>query len=316
MSLRLRSFVIILVIFLVSGIIFSIILPYKLVKADEAGTSVEVIPSPPPPGGGGIIAPIMPVTTTGEVTITPLGGGKTTVTSAEGSKASIELPAYAVSVSTKITIISEAKATVIAATAPAPTGKSIIGSYIYNFTATAVGKAVTTFSKKVILTFTYTADQVKSLDESTLRIYYWKEATSKWVALASIVNTVTKTVTVTTDHLTYFILVGEPKVEVEKPITEVMITGLQAKIAEIARKIADLKTQISQLFRKKAIVEVPEIPPEEIVPPFEEILPEEEITPPFKEIIPSPEEEVKPPLNIFQKFWQWITSFWRKIWPF
>jgi len=48
MSLRLRSFVIILIIFLVSGITFTFVSPSKSVKADEAGTSVTVISFPAP----------------------------------------------------------------------------------------------------------------------------------------------------------------------------------------------------------------------------------------------------------------------------
>ena len=58
MSLRLRSFVIILIIFLASETIFSIVSPYKLVKAVEVNTWVEIIsPRSPSGGGGGGVAP-------------------------------------------------------------------------------------------------------------------------------------------------------------------------------------------------------------------------------------------------------------------
>lgn len=48
MDLRPRSFVIVLIIFLVSGITFTFVSPSKSIKADEAGTSVTVISFPAP----------------------------------------------------------------------------------------------------------------------------------------------------------------------------------------------------------------------------------------------------------------------------
>jgi len=110
----------------------------------------------------------------------------------------------------------------------------------------------------------------------------------------------------------------------KKPITELTIE----QIKEISKKIADLRKQIAQLFKKEVVAEVPKAPPEEIVPketPPEEItppaeeLPEEEIiTPPKKEV--PPEKEKVGIIDFFKEYgkwlWQKITNFWQKIWPF
>ena len=57
----------------------------------------------------------------------------------------------------------------------------------------------------------------------------------------------------------------------KKPIPESIIKQIQTKINEISKKIADLRKQITQLFEKEAVAEVPEKPPEEIVPLVKEV---------------------------------------------
>ena len=137
-------------------------------------------PSSPSSGGGGgatsptPTTPSTPTTSTGEVTATTDGGGETTLTTDEGTTAAADLPADAVSASTDIKIVTEAKETVIASR-PVPSGRSVVGGYAYNYTATANGATVSSFSKAVTLTFTYTDDQISGLNESNLRVFYWKE---------------------------------------------------------------------------------------------------------------------------------------------
>jgi len=150
--------------------------------------------------------PTKPTTTTGEVTVTASGGGKTTLTSAENTTASVDFPVNAVSSSTDVTIAFETKASVIAAK-PLPSGKSVIGSYVFNFTASSGGQAVVNFSEHATLDFTYTDSQITDLNEDTLKIYYWDS--TQWLGIDSTVNKTTNTVTATTNHFTYFVVLGE-----------------------------------------------------------------------------------------------------------
>ncbi len=110
----------------------------------------------------------------------------------------------------------------------------------------------------------------------------------------------------------------------KKSVGKLIVEEIQRKLVEIAKRISDLRKQINQLFQKKAVVEVPKIPEEKISP---EKAPPEQILPPVgefpkKEIITPPEKEKvrTEPINLLKEyrkwFWQKISNFWQKIWPF
>ncbi len=236
---------------------------YKLSAAnadDDESTSTDAVSAtpvtPPLPTGGvsGGYTPTMPQTTTGQVTVTAEAGGKTTITSAENTKATVELPANAVSTETAVTITPVAKTatTISVPIAAVPTGKSVVGGYVYNYTATAGTAAVTTFNQTVTLTITYTDSQISGLNESSLKVYYWNATTSQWVALTTTINAPTNTLTATTNHFTYFAVMGEPAAvapvtPVAKPISQMTISELQAEIARIMTLIAQLQAELAKL---------------------------------------------------------------------
>ena len=193
------------------------------VSGNSAGSTLVVTPSqsvcigasgggaaPSGGGGGGGAAPTTtekPTTTTGQVTATASGGGKTTLTTSEGTIARADLPANAVSASTNVAIAAESKEAVVASR-QTPSSRNIVGGYVYNYTATANGQVVSSFSKTVTLTFTYADAQISGLQESTLRVFYWKESTSQWVALPTTVDAANNSLTAETDHFTYFAIMG------------------------------------------------------------------------------------------------------------
>ena len=158
-------------------------------------------------GGGGTAVSSKPTTTTGQVTATVSGGGKTTLTTNEGTNVSADLPANAVSASTAVKIEAMDNLTVIDSR-PAPGIRNVVGGFVYNYTATANDQIISNFNKDVTLNFTYTDDQISGLDESTLKIYYWKESTSQWMAMVTTVDAENNTLTVVTDHFTYFAIMG------------------------------------------------------------------------------------------------------------
>ena len=83
----------------------------------------------------------------------------------------------------------------------------MVGNYVYNFTATSGGVSVTTFSKSLTLTFTYTDSQIAGLNEDSLKIYYWTG--TQWSTMGGVLDKVNNKITVATNHFTYFAIMGE-----------------------------------------------------------------------------------------------------------
>ena len=199
----------------------------------------------------GAVTPI-----TGQATITASTGGTATATSAEGSTAKAAFPAGSVSADVQLVITPVGSAASLVGSPPA--GSFMVGGHVYTFSATSGGVAITTFTQPVALTFTYTDAQIAGLDESTLTVYRWDTTTSTWVALTTTVNAATNTVTTTTTQFSYFALMGQKvTVPVEKPISEMSIAELQAKITEILALITQLQAEIARLQGGAAIVGIP-----------------------------------------------------------
>lgn len=219
-------------------------------------------------GGGAYTPPAssVPTTVTGQVTATGGEGGKTTLITTENSKASAELPSSAVSANTGITITSLAKSgtDVSSAALAVPSGKSIVGSYVFNYTATTASGTVTAFNKPVTLTFTYADSQVSGLNESTLKVNYWDASNSIWVVLPSVVNTAANTVTATTTHFTYFAVLGETSTTTVvketvtvKPISQMTIEEMKAEIVKLTALILQLQQELLNMTGVSSISGIP-----------------------------------------------------------
>jgi len=179
-------------------------------------TSVCSAGDPNPPGGGAgpppepepepEPEPAPPISGT-------VGSGGGSVTTS-GGEAEITIPENVVPDDTTVTITPSTDTTAT----PPPTGSFMVGSQIYNFTATsAEGDPITTFDQPVTLTFTYTDAQIAEIGESSLQVYYWDSSSSSWISVGGTVDPVTNTVTVDVDHFTYFTLIGEaPSVAVKR----------------------------------------------------------------------------------------------------
>ncbi|MCK5475970.1 MAG: Ig-like domain-containing protein [Candidatus Pacebacteria bacterium] len=155
-------------------------------------------------GSSGTVSPI-PTSTTGQAAATPANGGIISKTNSDGTSAKIVLPVDALIANAVITINPIVKAEVVASMS-LPNEKNIIGDYAYKFTAVnALNNAVNNFEKALVLTFTYTDEQVEGMNEEALRVHYWNEALSQWVMLENgEVNIASNIVTATTTHFTYF----------------------------------------------------------------------------------------------------------------
>ena len=81
--------------------------------------------------------------------------------------------------------------------------------YIYITVQETDGGSVTNLGAEATLTFIYTDIDVANLDESTLVVSYWDEATGQWIDLETTVDLNNNTVTANVNHLTKFIIQGE-----------------------------------------------------------------------------------------------------------
>ena len=198
------------------------------VSTDTYTISTTSSGSTPPSSGTTTPAATTPTSTTGEVTATVSEGGVVSKLSDDGGEAQVTLPANAVASATTITVTPTTKVG-SSSFALISGDKSVVGDYVYNFTAVSGTTAVTTFNKAVTVTLTYTDAQIAGLAEGTLKIYYWDDSLSEWVALAdSAVNAGANTVTATTTHFTYFAIMGT-----QESVTE-LVDGDVARIGTAA----------------------------------------------------------------------------------
>ncbi len=147
-------------------------------------------------------------TVVGEATVTASGGGSAEATTDQGTTATLELPANAVTADSDITITpTETTAeTVATQVGAAPSGQNIVGGFVYQYSVQAAGEAVTIFEELVTVTLTYTESQISGLYESTLTIYYYDESLSQCLALDITVDADNNAVTASTAHFTLFSL--------------------------------------------------------------------------------------------------------------
>lgn len=68
---------------------------------------------------------------------------------------------------------------------------------------------VVSFTRQFSITISYESEDVGTIDEDTLSLYYWDEELEQWVEVESIVDTVENTLIATLDHLTTFAVLGE-----------------------------------------------------------------------------------------------------------
>jgi len=200
-------------------------------------------------GGGGAIESVLPkTTTTGKVDVTSSNGGKTTLTTSESASATVDFPANAVTTATQANVNLESK-TSITNTYPVPSGKNIVGSYVYNLTATAGGVSVASFSKDVTLTFTYTDAQITGLNEDTLKVYYWNG--TQWTVLTSTVDKTNNKITALTNHFTYFVIMGEPPTVTLGKMAKPSDYGL--KEGDLIRAVGDIDIFIISQYGYKRL---------------------------------------------------------------
>ncbi|OGH48158.1 MAG: hypothetical protein A3A51_03975 [Candidatus Levybacteria bacterium RIFCSPLOWO2_01_FULL_39_10] len=87
-----------------------------------------------------------------------------------------------------------------------------------------IGQEVTEFLEPVTITYDYTDADLLNINEDSLKIYWFNEATGEWEALPSFIDSINKTVSSQTTHFSQFALMGEIK-DLIPPTTDVNIFG-------------------------------------------------------------------------------------------
>lgn len=126
----------------------------------------------------------------------------------------------------------------IAQPATSPASCSLIGS-AYEFMPTG-----TTFDPPANLTFTYaTADIPEGIPENNLSITYWNAHTDQWVAMPSLVDSKTHTVTAQVSHFSVYAIMGS-----KQPLTEFKISPLTVSPDDIsAGEAFNINVQVNNI---------------------------------------------------------------------
>ena len=100
----------------------------------------------------------------------------------------------------------------IIADRPLPTGRNVVGSLIYDMKTFEGAISTVTFDAPFAMTVGYPQEQLGDLDEATMGIYFWDESQSIWIAFdIESRDTQQNTITILSDHLTFFATLGEAK---------------------------------------------------------------------------------------------------------
>jgi hypothetical protein len=89
---------------------------------------------------------------------------------------------------------------------PEGSGLFVIDGFAYQITATRNGQPVTTFTKPLVFSITYTDQQIAGLDEASLRLYTFDDG--KWVPVGGRIDGENNIITSSINHLSLFALLG------------------------------------------------------------------------------------------------------------
>lgn len=194
-----------------------------------------------------------PVTTNGEVDVSALWGGKTSLVLTDGSEVILDILPYSVEDGTHFQISPVSKDSLDATALPE--GEEIISAF--DISASLGGTEVHHSSKSLSLTYIYPDSLISGIEEKTMKIYRIDGST--WTELSAIQSEAGNSLTSSIRDFSQFVVTGE-KISAPAPSTptpgtpgeglsrEQMIGQLQSQIREIMEQLIVLLTKaIAQL---------------------------------------------------------------------
>lgn len=183
-------------------------------------------------------------------TVAASGGSVSLAASASSPSVKFVAPDGALGAAATITVAKVSNTSSSYVPPAGATGLFMVGGNAFQITAVSGSTAVTNFSKPITLTFTYTLAQIPAgVAEASLKIYYYDAAAKVWVEIPSTVNTVTRTITASVNHLTQFAIFGK------KIAGAAANSAATAPMGNNAALIAQIQAQLTSLIAQlKAMV--------------------------------------------------------------
>ena len=111
-----------------------------------------------------------------------------------------------------VTPITAAQTAIIDEDARTPTGYESVGGIVYKIQVkNAKGERVKKFEKPVKLTFQDNDSLIQTINEESLKVYYWESSLKSWIALKSSIDTSSNVIIAEVSHATLFSVFGQQR---------------------------------------------------------------------------------------------------------
>ena len=131
---------------------------------------------------------------------------------------------------------------------------AIVGDLVTEFLAFSDDEKIETFGETVIISFTYSDEQIRELgiSEGFLTIHRWKADDKTWKPLKSEIDLTTRTVSAHTDNFSIFVLIGRLE---DGSIAGTTNEELRVKVTKVMERISQLRARIQELLEEKPLHE-------------------------------------------------------------
>lgn len=137
-----------------------------------------------------------------------------------GSSAfTIDIPKDTITEEAEVSIapITTAQANIIDSSLSIPLGHEAVGNTVYRIQVRkSSGERIKNFDIPLRITLSYDPSLIQTVDEKSLKIYYWESAKELWMPLRSFVDTESKVVIAEVEHTTLFSVLGKQRTDISR----------------------------------------------------------------------------------------------------
>ncbi len=152
--------------------------------------------------------------------------------SSGGSSAfTVDIPANTFSEEAEVAItpITAAQTAIIDENARTPAGFESVGNVVYKIhVKNNKGERVKKFEKPVKLTFRYNDSLVQTINEDSLKAYYWESSLNSWIPLKSTIDTSTNVIIAEVEHATLFSIFGQQRKDITSQQRQKLLVASQS----------------------------------------------------------------------------------------
>ncbi len=130
-----------------------------------------------------------------------------------------------------ITQITTAQTAIIDESARTPIGFESVGNVVYKIhVKNSKGERVKKFEKPVKLTFRYNDSLIQTINEDSLKVYYWESSLNSWMPLKSSIDTFTNVIIAEVEHATFFSIFGQQRKDITPQQRQKLLVVSQSKM--------------------------------------------------------------------------------------